>query len=136
MDIEAHERHDRIERVEAAEAAENDLLTVAVPPDKPLGEVLEEVEEDRAEAEYIDTDDADAPHLRALEAVSQRLQQREAMPESGLVVYAGVADGDLVEYAFDDLPTPVEEFVYERANEFDTGPSTRSRSPPRRSGYS
>ena len=122
MDIEAYEFRERVERVERASASEDVLLTVAVPPDESLGEVRQRIAEDRAEAEYIDTDDTDAPHLRALEAVSQRLQQREAMPESGLVVYAGVADGDLVEYAFDDLPTPVEEFVYERANEFDTGP--------------
>jgi len=51
MDIQSDELHDRIERVEAAEASENDLVTVAVPPDKPLGEALERVEEDRAEAE-------------------------------------------------------------------------------------
>ena len=41
MNVEAYERNERVERVERAQATENDLLTVAIPPDKPLGEVLE-----------------------------------------------------------------------------------------------
>jgi len=122
MDIEAYERHDRIERVEAAEASENDLLTVAIPPDRSLGEVLEQVEEDRAEAEYIDAEGEDAAYLQALERVRRVLQRQGGTPEQGLVVYAGVVDGEVVEYVFDDLPTPVSEFVYERDNEFDVGP--------------
>jgi peptide chain release factor subunit 1 len=122
MDIEAYERHDRIERVENAEASENDLLTVAVPPDKSLGEVLEQVEEDRAEAEYIDTEGEDAAYLQALERVRRVLQRQGETPENGLVVYAGVVDGGVVEYVFDDLPAPVSAFVYERDNEFDLGP--------------
>ncbi len=119
MDIEAYERQERIERVERAEANEDDLVTVAVPPDEPLGEALERVEEDRAEAEYIDTEGEDAAYLDALEAVRSVLQHHEETPENGLVVYAGVVDGEVVEYVFDDLPSPVSQFVYERDNEFD-----------------
>ncbi|WP_115865174.1 Vms1/Ankzf1 family peptidyl-tRNA hydrolase [Halorussus litoreus] len=122
MDIQSYELHDRIERVEAAEASESDLVTVAVPPDKPLGEALERVEEDRAEAEYIDTEGEDAAYLEALERVRRVLQREAATPDKGLVVYAGVVDGEVVSYVFDDLPTPVGEFVYKRANEFDTAP--------------
>jgi peptide chain release factor subunit 1 len=122
MNVESYELHERIERVEAAEATENDLVTVAVPPDDPLGEMLERVEEDRAEAEYIDTEGEDAAYLDALEAVRRILQRHESTPEKGLVVYAGVVDGEVVEYVFDDLPTPVSESVYERDNEFHTEP--------------
>ncbi|WP_137285059.1 Vms1/Ankzf1 family peptidyl-tRNA hydrolase [Halorussus salinisoli] len=120
MDIESYERHERIERVESAEATENDLVTVAIPPDKPIGEALERVEEDRAEAKYIDTEGEDAAYLDALETLRQVLQHHETTPENGLVAYAGVVDGEVVEYVFDDLPTPVSEFVYERDNEFET----------------
>ena len=122
MDIEDYELHERVERVEAAEAGENDLLTVAIPPEMALGEALEQVEEDRAEAEYIDSEGQDEAYLKALERVRRVLQRQETTPETGLVVYAGVVDGDVVEYVFDDLPTSVSEFVYERGNEFDVGP--------------
>ncbi|NEU56046.1 Vms1/Ankzf1 family peptidyl-tRNA hydrolase [Halorussus sp. MSC15.2] len=120
MDIDAYERHDRIERVENAEATDNDLVTVAIPPDKPLGEALERVEEDRAEAEYLDSEGEDSAYIDAIEAVQHALQHRDSTPENGLVVYAGVVNGEVVEYVFDDLPTPVSEFVYERGNEFET----------------
>jgi peptide chain release factor subunit 1 len=122
MNVESYERHERIECVEAAEATENDLVTVAVPPGDSLGEMLERVEEDRAEAKYIDTEGEDAAYLDALEAVRRILQQQQSTPEKGIVVYAGVVDGEVVEYVFDDLPTPVSESVYERDNQFDTDP--------------
>jgi peptide chain release factor subunit 1 len=122
MNVEAYERNERVEQVERAQATENDLLTVAIPPDKPLGEVLEQVEEDRAEVEYIDAEGTDAAYVEAVERVRRVLQRQGGTPENGLVVYAGVVDGKTVEYVFDDLPTPVSEFVYERDNEFDTGP--------------
>ncbi|WP_276302029.1 Vms1/Ankzf1 family peptidyl-tRNA hydrolase [Halorussus lipolyticus] len=122
MDIEAYELRERVERVEDAEATENDLVTLAIPPDTPVGEALERVEEDRAEAEYIDEQGEDAAYLEALEALRRVLQHRDSTPDNGLVVYAGVVDGETVEYVFDDLPSPVSEFVYERDNEFDTDP--------------
>lgn len=87
-----------------------------------MGEALERVEEDRAEAEYIDTEGEDAAYVEALERVRRVLQREESTPEQGLVVYAGVVDGEVVSHVFDDLPTPVSGFVYERDNEFDTGP--------------
>ncbi|WP_135824084.1 Vms1/Ankzf1 family peptidyl-tRNA hydrolase [Halorussus ruber] len=120
MDIQDYELRERIERVEAAEATENDLLTVAIPPDASVGEALERVEEDRAEAEYISEKGEDAAYLDALEALRKVFQRRDSTPENGLIVYAGVVDGDVVEYVFDDLSTPVSEFTYERDNEFDT----------------
>ncbi|WP_435175431.1 Vms1/Ankzf1 family peptidyl-tRNA hydrolase [Halorussus sp. AFM4] len=121
MDIEDYERHERIERVEDAEATADDLLTVAVPPDHTVGEALERVEEDRAESEFIEEESEDAAYLDALEAARGVLQHRESTPENGLVVFAGVVDGEVVDYVFDDLPSPVSEFVYERGNGFETG---------------
>lgn len=32
---------------------ENEFLTIAVPPEKPVGEMIEAVEEDHADAEYL-----------------------------------------------------------------------------------
>ena len=120
MDIEDYERHERIERVEDAEATADDLLTIAIPPDHTVGEALERVEEDRAESEFIEEESEDAAYLDALESARGVLQHRETTPENGLVLYAGVVDGESVEYVFDDLPSPVSEFVYERGNRFET----------------
>lgn len=72
---------------------------------------------------YID-DESTGPERAALEAARGVLGQYGEVPESGLVVYAGVVDGEsgAVEYVFDDLPAPVPETVYERGNEFVTDP--------------
>jgi len=122
MNVDSHEFRERIERVRAAEATGDDLVTLAVPPDEPLGAALERIEEDRAEAEYIDADEADKALRRALERVRRVVQDYDETPESGLVVYAGVVDGGIVDYVFDDLPTPISESRYVRGNEFDPEP--------------
>ena len=122
MDTHDYELRVRIEEVSSATADEDALITIAIPPDKPVGEILERVEEDHAEAEYIDSDGESRGVMQALERARHALHGYDRTPENGLAVYVGVVDGDLVEYVFDDLPGPVREFVYERANEFDVEP--------------
>ena len=127
MNLSRYQLHERISRVKSASATDDVLVTVAVPPDASVGEALERVEEDRAEAEYIDPDEASQPLRRGLERTRRVLQNYEETPENGLVVYAGVVDGDVTEYVFDDLPTPVSEFRYVTANEFDAEPLDAAR---------
>ena len=122
MDIHDYELRRRIERVRNASATDDQLVTLAIPPDESLGEVLKAVEEDRAEAEYIDADESTTPIRSALDSLGSVLQDYDEIPERGLVIYVGVVDDEVVEYVFDDLPTPVSEYEYVRANEFDTEP--------------
>ncbi|MFC7167027.1 Vms1/Ankzf1 family peptidyl-tRNA hydrolase [Halospeciosus flavus] len=116
-----YELRDRIETVEDASADENRLVTLAVPPEQSLGAVVEEIEEDHAEAEYLD-DRASGPLTEALGRVRHTLLDYDSLPENGLVVYAGVVGGDLVDYEFDDLPDPVPEYTYDVSNTFDVSP--------------
>ncbi|WP_276271170.1 Vms1/Ankzf1 family peptidyl-tRNA hydrolase [Haloarcula litorea] len=119
----ADEFTDRIDSVTTASADTDRLLTVAVPADDALGETLERVEEDHAEANYLDTDETTQTQVRdALEEVRRVLHEYDATPENGLVVYAGVVDGEMRTHVFDDLAVPVTEGVYERSNEFVTAP--------------
>lgn len=113
--------HRRLSQLSAADG--QDLLSLAVPPDGALGEVRERVQADHAEADYID-DGSTRPERAALEAARGVLSDYETVPESGLVIYTGVVEGEsgVVEYVFDDLPAPVPEDVYERGNEFVTDP--------------
>ncbi len=117
-----HELRERIERVETAESGDTDLLTLAVPPDRSLGAVREEIEEDHAEAEYLDADHASHADRDALERARRVLLEYDALPENGLVVYAGDVGGETVSHVFDDLPHPVAEWTYEFDNEFDADP--------------
>lgn len=119
---------ERIETVEGAEAEGEQLVSVAVPPDESVGGMLERVEEDHAEAEYLDVrEEVQNPLKRALEETRRVLNDYEETPENGLAVYVGVVGGDLVTEVFDSLPDPVAETTYGYANEFDAtplGPST------------
>jgi peptide chain release factor subunit 1 len=112
---------ERIEAVSNASGTENDLLTVAVPPENPIGETLERVEEDHAEAEYIDADETSKAHRAVLERAQHVLHGYDETPDNGLVLYVGALSGEngVTEYAFDDLSGPVREEVYEWSNEFD-----------------
>ncbi len=115
------ELRERIDAVAEASADGDVLVTVAVPPDEPVGEALERVEEARAEAEYLD-DGSSRPRRKALERTVHVLHGYDRTPEHGLVVYVGVVDGDLTEHAFDDLPSSVPESVFAVENRFDTAP--------------
>ncbi|WP_225332665.1 Vms1/Ankzf1 family peptidyl-tRNA hydrolase [Halomicrobium urmianum] len=118
----------RVEELAEYRAGDDHLLTLAVPPDEPVGATLEHVEEDAAEAEYLDSGSTDEARRRALERARHLLHDYEesGTPEHGLVAYVGVVDGDLVEETFDDLPSPVDEAEFVSDNEFDTGPLERT----------
>jgi peptide chain release factor 1 len=114
--------HDRIEDVSNANASGPHLVTLAVPPETPIDAALERIEEEHARTEYIDADETSERVTEALERTRRILNEYEETPANGLVVYAGVVDAETVDYTFDDLPSPVPELQYERANEFDTDP--------------
>ena len=112
----------RIDEVSNATANGDHLVTLAVPPEKPIGTALERVEEEHARTEYIDSDETTERVTEALEQLRRVLNEYEETPENGLVVYAGVVDTETVDYVFDDLPSPVARETYERSNEFETEP--------------
>ncbi|WP_226022450.1 Vms1/Ankzf1 family peptidyl-tRNA hydrolase [Halomicrobium salinisoli] len=126
----------RVEELAEYRAGGDHLLTLAVPPDEPVGTTLEHVEEDAAEAEYLDSGSTDEARRRALERARHLLHDYEesGTPEHGLVAYVGVVDGDLVEETFDDLPSPVDEAEFVSGNEFDTEPLERTTGESRRYG--
>lgn len=112
---------ERIETVSNASSGGNDLLTVAIPPEKPIGETLEAVEEDHADAEYIHADETSKARRRVLERAQHVLHGYDETPANGLVLYVGALEGsnDVTEYVFDDLPGPVRAEIYEWSNELD-----------------
>lgn len=128
MSVSDYERRDRIERVADATSSENDLVTLAIPPESSIQEVRRLIEERHAEEQYVE--EQSRQHVRdALERVRRTLREFEEIPEEGLAIYAGVIDGELVDYVFDDLPESIPELTYEHANEFDTGPLEAATTP-------
>lgn len=122
MSLANYELHERLDRLSNASADRDVLVTLTVPPEESIGEARQPVETDYAEATQLDERSAPRPLVDALEDVRSRLNDYDGIPESGLAIYAGVVDGDLVAATFDDLSVPIDEFRYEHGNEFDLGP--------------
>lgn len=122
----------RIEEIADVERSGDELVTLAVPPDREIETVRREIEEDHAESEYLDETVAQ-PAQQALESVRRTLRDYESIPDGGLVIYADAGEAVFV---FDDLPGTVEEFVYARNNEFDTAPGPISPNPEGATGCS
>jgi peptide chain release factor subunit 1 len=114
--------HERIDAAESASADRTSLITLAIPPEEPLEPVRNRIERDHAEATYGDSEPANRHLVEALEETRRLLAEYDETPENGLVVYCGITDGEDHIVVFDDLPAPIEGFVYEHANEFDTTP--------------
>jgi peptide chain release factor 1 len=119
---------ERIEAVANAEAEDDQLVTVAIPPGEPIETMRERVQEEHAEAEYLnEREEVRKPLKQALEETRRILRDYEETPDHGLVVYVGEVGGDFVTEVFDDLPDPVGGTTFRYANEFDVtplGPST------------
>jgi peptide chain release factor 1 len=114
---------DRIEAVSETTADGEQLVSVAVPPTESVREMRQLVEQDHAEAEYLDArEEVRRPLERALEETRRTLHEYDETPENGLAVYTGVVEGDLVQYVFDDLADEVTTLTYGYANEFDVSP--------------
>jgi peptide chain release factor subunit 1 len=117
-----YELRDRIEAVQNAQGEGTELVTLSVPADKNLQSVRQRIEQEYAGAENIKSDQTRDRVQRALGRVRRVLRQYKQTPENGLVVYAGVIDGDMAEFVFDELPSSVTESRYECASEFVTDP--------------
>lgn len=114
---------ERFETISNADADGEQLVSVSVPPAESIDEMRQRVEEDHAEAEYLnDREEVRKPLKQALDETRRILHEYDETPENGLAVYVGTIGDDLVEAVFDDPPTPIEDRTYDYANEFDTTP--------------
>lgn len=108
----------RIDAVANAEGEGTELVTLSIPAGKDLQSVRTRIAQEHAEAENIKSDKTRTRVREALNRVQRVLQRYPETPENGLVVYAGVIDGDMTEFVFDDLPSPVIDSYYTCSNEF------------------
>ena len=121
--------HERIDAVESVSADRTSLITLAIPPEESLDPVRNRIERDHAESTYGDSGPVNRHLTEALEETRRTLTEYDETPENGLVVYCGVTDAGEHVHVFDELPTPIEGFVYEHSNEFDLGPLDRMTEP-------
>ncbi len=112
----------RIDAVANAEGEGTELVTLSIPAGKDLQSVRTRIAQEHAEAENIKSDKTRKRVRDALNRVQQVLRRYPKTPENGLVVYAGVIDGEMTEFVFDDLPASIIDSYYTCSNEFVLNP--------------
>ncbi|ELY56717.1 peptide chain release factor 1 [Natronococcus amylolyticus DSM 10524] len=122
MSLSNYDLHERLDRLSNVSAEQDVLVSLAVPPGDSIGEARQPVETDYAEATQLDEQSSPKPPVDALEAVRDRLDEYDEIPDNGLLVYAGAPDGNLLTATFDDPPVEIEESIYAHATEFDLSP--------------
>lgn len=118
----SHTYRTQLDRLESIEGDGTDLVTLTVPPESALGPVRDRIAREHADAENIKSDQTRDRVQQALRRLQRLLRQYAETPANGLVLYAGVVDGDLFSSVFDDLPNPVPESIYRCDDHFDVTP--------------
>ncbi|MCU4800251.1 peptide chain release factor aRF-1 [Halobacteria archaeon HArc-gm2] len=129
MQTTEYQLRDRIDQLADYRGEGTELVTVAVPPDKSLQTIRERIDREQAQAENIKSDRTRTNVQDALGRIRRHLQAYEETPPNGLVVYAGVVDGELRDDVFDDLDRPVDVSIYRCAAEFETAPVEQALTP-------
>ncbi|WP_101295967.1 peptide chain release factor aRF-1 [Halegenticoccus soli] len=129
MQTTEYELRDRINQLATYRGEGTELITVAVPPGKSLHTVRERINREYAQAANIKSDQTRTHVQDALGRIRRLLQAYEETPPSGLVIYAGVIDGELQDAVFDDLSVPVDVSLYRCAAEFETAPVEQALTP-------
>lgn len=99
-----------------------ELVTLFIPPSDNLQDWVKRLSSEYSQAENIKSKRTRENVQDALKKAKKIVQSYQSVPENGLVVYAGRVDDEFIEYAFDDLPHPVDQSNYICDDHFHTGP--------------
>ena len=103
------------------------LVTIYVPPDKQISDVVAHVTQEHSEASNIKSKDTRTSVQDALSSIKSRLRYYDNPPEKGMVLFSGAVDtgggqSDMVTEVLENPPDPVESFRYHCDSEFLTEP--------------
>ena len=113
---------DSISRLEEITGDGTELITLTVPPETALKSVHKQIQSEHANAEHIKSDTTRKHVQKALNKINRILSQYTSTPDNGLIIYAGVVNGDLFTATFDTLTQPVQSSQYQCDDHFDTTP--------------
>ena len=103
------------------------LVTIYVPPDKQISDVVAHVTQEHSEASNIKSKDTRTNVQDALSSIKARLRYYDNPPENGMVLFSGAVDAgggqtDMVTEVLEDPPQPIQSFRYHCDSAFLTEP--------------
>ncbi len=121
-DREEYEIKQVLDELQDLEGQGTELITLYVTPDTNIATVQNQISDEYTQAENIKSDRTKSNVQDALQKTKSLLQQYSETPDNGLAIFTGVIDGDMREYVFDDLPSPIPERNYICSDSFELGP--------------
>jgi len=117
-----------IEELTDFEGSGTQLVTIYVPPDKQISDVVAHVTQEHSEAANIKSKQTRTNVQDALVSIKDRLRYYDTFPpETGLVIFSGAVNSgggqtEMVTRVLEAPPEPVESFIYHCDSDFLTEP--------------
>ena len=117
-----------IEELQDYRGSGTQLVTIYLPPDKHISDVVAHVTQEHSEASNIKSKDTRTSVQDALKSIKDRLKYYDVKPpENGMVIFSGAVDAgggqtDMVTRVLEDPPEPIQSFRYHCDSEFLTQP--------------
>jgi len=117
-----------IEELQEYEGSGTQLVTIYIPDDKLISDVVDHVIQEHSEASNIKSKQTRTNVQDALTSIKDRLRYYDVKPpENGMVLFSGAVDTgggrtDMVTKVLESPPEPIESFRYHCDSDFLTGP--------------
>jgi peptide chain release factor subunit 1 len=116
-----------IEELDEYRGSGTQLVTIYVPPDKQISDVVAHVTQEHSEASNIKSKDTRTNVQDALKSIKDRLKYYDNPPENGMVLFSGAVDAgggqtDMITRVLEGPPEPIQSFRYHCDSEFLTEP--------------
>ena len=126
-DKQKYEYRKVIEELDGYRGSGTQLVTIYVPPDQRISDVVAHVTQEHSEASNIKSKDTRTNVQDALRSIKDRLKYYDTPPENGMVLFSGAVDTgggrtDMVTKVLEDPPEPIQSFRYHCDSEFLTQP--------------
>jgi peptide chain release factor subunit 1 len=117
-----------IEDLKAYEGSGTQLVTIYIPPDKQISDVVAHVTQEHSEASNIKSKQTRTNVQDALTSIKDRLRYYDTYPpENGIVIFSGAVDSgggqtEMVTKVLESPPDPIQSFRYHCDSDFLTEP--------------
>jgi peptide chain release factor subunit 1 len=117
-----------IEKLKEYEGSGTQLVTIYVPPERLISDVVAHVTQEHSEASNIKSKETRTNVQDALKSIKDRLKYYDTKPpENGMVLFSGAVDSgggrtEMVTEVFENPPNPIQSFRYHCDSNFLTGP--------------
>ncbi len=116
-----------VERLDDLEGSGTQLVTIYIPPDKRINDVVAHARQEHSEASNIKSKQTRTNVQDALSSIQSRLKGYNKTPENGMVIFSGAveAKGDKTEMetiVLENPPQPIESYIYHCDSNFETEP--------------